>query len=151
MIYFLRWNDGSIKIGSTPNLTRRIKEHAAANGGVAPELLGVMDGSPVEERQLHLRFTHLRTQTETPIWERFHPVPELMEFIAANSRPWCEADDKPGGEEPCSVSIRGSTAWRDWLQRYALYKRTTPTGLLDMAVAEMAKRDKFEAPPDRIP
>jgi hypothetical protein len=55
------------------------------------------------------------------------------------------ADPKPN-----ILVIRGAAAWREWLKRYAAFRRTTPTGLIDTILAEAARRDKFETPPERI-
>jgi hypothetical protein len=48
------------------------------------------------------------------------------------------------------LSIRGTPEWRAWLERFAARSRVTPTALLDLAVAEKAARDGFEAPPARF-
>jgi hypothetical protein len=56
----------------------------------------------------------------------------------------------PVASQPNSLSIRGSLEWREWLQWYAEQRRTTPTGLIDLALAVMAKQDKVKPPPRRI-
>lgn len=53
------------------------------------------------------------------------------------------------GPKANALVIRGSASWREWLVDYAVKKRTTQAGLVDMALAEMAMRDGFRTPPKR--
>lgn len=48
------------------------------------------------------------------------------------------------------LAVRGSEEWREWLAEFAADRRTTPTGLIDLALAELAKGQKFKGPPDRV-
>jgi hypothetical protein len=59
---------------------------------------------------------------------------------------------KPSERGPLAITwpIKSTPEWRDWLKRYAEFRRTTPTSLLDRALTELARRDKFELPPKRI-
>jgi hypothetical protein len=59
---------------------------------------------------------------------------------------------KPAGGEPLRrnvISIRGTEDWRDWLIRYAAFRRVPVTSLIDQVLNEAAKRDDFELPPER--
>ena len=47
------------------------------------------------------------------------------------------------------ISIRGTESWREWLTRYAASRRVPVTSLIDQVLAEAAKRDGFESPPER--
>jgi hypothetical protein len=47
------------------------------------------------------------------------------------------------------VAFKCSEEFKDWLIRYAEFKRTTPSGVLDLSVSENAKRDGFEPAPKR--
>lgn len=57
---------------------------------------------------------------------------------------------KAGGALPNVVSMRGTPEWREWLGRLSEKCRATPSGLIDRALAELAKREGFEEPPRRI-
>jgi len=48
------------------------------------------------------------------------------------------------------MSIRGTAAWKAWLDRYAARRRVTATALIDQVLAEAAQRDGFEMPPPRF-
>jgi hypothetical protein len=50
-----------------------------------------------------------------------------------------------------SKAIRMSDGYAEWLERYAKLKRATVAGLIDQVLAESAKADGFESPPERIP
>jgi hypothetical protein len=50
---------------------------------------------------------------------------------------------------PNIISIRGTTEWRDWLDRFAAHQRITPTALVDQALTEAARRAGFDDPPPR--
>lgn len=82
LIYFLRSPSGSIKIGATIRLSRRIKELTGEFGG-GLEVLGVANGFYKEEKELHKRFAHLRQAGE---W--FDPGDDLIEYIASESESW---------------------------------------------------------------
>lgn len=51
--------------------------------------------------------------------------------------------------KPNVFSIRGTKEWREWLARFAIHQRMTPTALVDHALAEAARRAGFEEPPPR--
>ncbi len=57
---------------------------------------------------------------------------------------------KPGPKPlPNIISMRGSRAWRVWLDRLAEHCRATPSALIDRALTELARRETFEEPPRR--
>jgi hypothetical protein len=56
---------------------------------------------------------------------------------------------KSDGVLPNIISMRGSRAWRAWLNRLAEKCRATPSALIDRALAELARREGFEEPPRR--
>lgn len=45
------------------------------------------------------------------------------------------------------LSIRGTPAWRDWIDRLAHHCRLDRAKLIDIALYEKAKRSGFEEPP----
>jgi hypothetical protein len=47
------------------------------------------------------------------------------------------------------VGIRGSEAWKKWLDEYAEFRRMTLVDLVDHALEEDAKRNGFRQPPRR--
>lgn len=80
-IYFIRMGqDGPIKIGFSGNVATRF---AGLQIGCPHELslLGRMPGGLDDERRLHARFDALRIRGE---W--FRPEPELLAFIASETR-----------------------------------------------------------------
>lgn len=84
MIYFIQAQQtGHIKIGCTVNLNRRLLQHRGIHGQLT--ILGVMDGSPADERRLHKRFDEWRTKPGRGIWEWFFDTPTLRDYIAANT------------------------------------------------------------------
>jgi len=54
------------------------------------------------------------------------------------------------GRLPVALTIKGNDAWKRWVEEYAKTKDTTPTDLIEQALASMAKRDKHLAPPSRV-
>jgi hypothetical protein len=54
------------------------------------------------------------------------------------------------GRLPIALSMKGNDAWKSWLEEYAEAKGTTPSDLIDQALAAMARRDKRPAPPRRV-
>ena len=54
------------------------------------------------------------------------------------------------GRLPIALSMKGNDAWKRWVEEYATAKGTTPSGLIDQALASMARRDKRPAPPRRV-
>ncbi len=54
------------------------------------------------------------------------------------------------GRLPVALTIKGNDAWKRWVEEYAEAKGTTPTDLIEQALASLAKRDKRPAPPRRV-
>jgi hypothetical protein len=78
MIYFLRLNNGLIKIGTTKNLRSRMAQHRSSYKD--HEVLTIMEGGREEERALHARFSHLRIAKNL---ELFSAGDDLVEFIGS--------------------------------------------------------------------
>jgi hypothetical protein len=53
--------------------------------------------------------------------------------------------------KPKTVGVRASGEWAAWADRYAKFRRVDVAKLIDLALAELAKGDGFEPPPDRKP
>lgn len=66
-----------VKIGFSTNPTRRARE--VPNDGI----IGAMEGTPADEKDLHAKFRAHRHHRE---W--FRQAPEVMDWIAANMKPW---------------------------------------------------------------
>lgn len=47
------------------------------------------------------------------------------------------------------IAIRGTEEWRAWLKEYAAFRRVPVNVLIDIVLAENAKRDGFRSPPER--
>jgi hypothetical protein len=73
-IYFLRRQDGLIKIGTTTDLAARITMLSTAHGPL--EVVKVINGDRHRERSLHTAFRRFNAYGE---W--FNPVPELLAGI----------------------------------------------------------------------
>ena len=75
----------------------------------------------------------------------------------ARARGDSEAPKRSRGRPPAdpesarrfNVHIRSSEAWRAWLTELAERERTSTTGLIDRALAELARRVDFREPPPR--
>lgn len=80
MIYFLRSEmTGNIKIGYTDMYSIRLNDLRKQHGAL--ELLGVLDGDMMRERELHEQFAHLRIDRT----EWFRPETVLSEYIGENA------------------------------------------------------------------
>lgn len=55
----------------------------------------------------------------------------------------------PQGPREHIFGMRGTEAYKDWLGRYAAFRRKDLVDLVDEALERMAKVDKFEPPPKR--
>jgi len=81
MIYFIQSGDnGSIKIGETNNINRRL---ATLQVGTSEKLtlLGFLDNDLETEKDMHLKFSEYRLRGE---W--FKPAKELLEYIQNNCK-----------------------------------------------------------------
>lgn len=70
-------------------------------------------------------------------------------MISTMARAKRKADPVPAPIRRSIVNIRGTEAWRDWLVSYATFRRVPVAVVIDLALAEAAKRDNFEPPPER--
>lgn len=50
-----------------------------------------------------------------------------------------------------TIGLRTSEEWAEWLERFAKANRTDVAKLIDISLAELAKAQTFEPPPDRVP
>jgi len=55
----------------------------------------------------------------------------------------------PGEQREDIVAVRCRTVWKEWLQEFADRERSTPTALIDQALAESAAKRAFREPPKR--
>jgi hypothetical protein len=82
-VYFLQAKTGGpIKIGRSKNPHQRIKAHRTT-AGIELVVLGIVDGMKDTEQEIHNKFAHLRQ-----IGEMFSPEKELLDYIAANAKPY---------------------------------------------------------------
>ena len=88
MIYFLQIPTGGlIKIGTTSQLSVRLKQLTAKHGPL--DILAVLDGGLDVEQELHERFAPNRLEGE---W--FEPSDILLNFIASEGKPWDGVDER---------------------------------------------------------
>jgi hypothetical protein len=77
-VYFVQESGaGAIKIGTTKNVSTRVREMAVGTPHLLA-VLAVIEGNRNTEQALHRRFRHARIRGE---W--FRPVPELLDYIAS--------------------------------------------------------------------
>lgn len=72
-VYFIRCEDGTIKIGHTTNIAARKRKF----GSGWEHILAIVPGTIDDEHALHGRFAEHLAHGQ----EYFHPVPELIEHI----------------------------------------------------------------------
>lgn len=152
MIYFVQSVDGGpVKVGTTRNLDRRLKELEARYRRPL-SVLATMPGGRKEELQIHRQFSRLRLGNT----EQFRPDADLMEFISrpllVGANPQAVAAmpfPRPDGK---TVGIRATGEWAAWIERGARHCRTDVAKLVDVAVAKYLRENGFqEPPPERIP
>lgn len=83
MIYFAQLLTGSIKIGCSTDVDRRLGQ-LEQHYRQPVALLSTMEGDRDTEREIHERFAHLRFGTRRGSGrkpEQFRPGPDLMEYI----------------------------------------------------------------------
>jgi hypothetical protein len=149
VIYFLQpVVGGPIKVGFTDNLGRRLVElEAQYNQPLA--VLFTMEGDREREAEIHERFSHLRFGRT----EQFKPAADLMAFIG---RPLLVSPNPdavevmPGHLKPIVVQLRGSEAWKSWLEKLARFDNRSTSNLFERAVHRYAKEVGFpDEPPER--
>jgi hypothetical protein len=117
LIYFVRASDGvgSIKIGTTIHLSQRIKQ-LEKECGQTLSVLGVLPGSYAEERALHEKFDHLRTDGEWFTWS-----PGLLEFIERECSLWDGVDEVPS----TTTLIRVSDDFAEAIKLVSTFERVS--------------------------
>jgi len=60
-----------------------------------------------------------------------------------------KADSPNWSSKPLVASIRGSAEWKQWLEGLAKANRQTVAGVIDTALARLAKEIGYEDPPER--
>jgi hypothetical protein len=73
-------------------------------------------------------------------------TPALLDRPMAKSKP---SSDTPADKPVSIVVLKGSPAYRDWVNSFAKASRMPLSVLLDVALAKMAKEEGFEPPPER--
>jgi hypothetical protein len=53
------------------------------------------------------------------------------------------------GDRKSIMTLKGSVAWADWLNRFSEFSRMPVTTLIDVSLADRAQQQGFEAPPKR--
>ncbi len=56
---------------------------------------------------------------------------------------------KFGPRQPQAVNLRGSNAWKEWLEELAKANRQSISGVIDTALATFARQIGFREPPQR--
>lgn len=57
----------------------------------------------------------------------------------------------PGPRQKNVLALKGTDAWKAWLDGFATRKGMPVTVLVDHALRELAKRDGYPDPPSRVP
>lgn len=96
MIYFLKRDDGAIKIGTTMNFHMRLSQLIEQHGDL--ELLGVMAGGRDLEQWLHKQFGETRIYGNQ---EWFYSSDKLMKFIRDKATPELPPKQPP----PASIRV----------------------------------------------
>lgn len=107
MVYFVRIGpEGPVKIGTTTELRRRLKD-LEAEYGVKLVVLGVRDGGLDAEREHHRMFDHLRLNRGhcKGRSERFSPGDDLLDYVRRECRIPDLLDGLPEGERACPVRL----------------------------------------------
>lgn len=56
---------------------------------------------------------------------------------------------KPEGPRDALIAVKCWAAYKEWVERFAKKRRTTPSQLIDIALLSLAEADGFESPPER--
>ncbi len=73
-----------------------------------------------------------------------------MTFIERECRLWDGTDEAPMIRyRPASTMFRSTPEWKEWLEEFADFARKDYVDLIDDAMAEHARRLKFEEKPPR--
>jgi hypothetical protein len=60
----------------------------------------------------------------------------------SKGQPW-------GKSQPLAAQLRGSPEWKEWLEAFASANRLSVAGVIDMALARLARELGFREPPER--
>jgi hypothetical protein len=147
VIYFLQSIEGGpIKIGFTDNLDVRWKQ-LESHYGCQLALLASLPGGREEEAEIHEQFKCIRLGRT----EQFRPASELMAFIG---RPLLVSASPDVVEAMVSrpeplIAVKCRKEFKDWVSEFARKLRTTPSQLIDRALAKLAENERFKEPPAR--
>ncbi len=149
MIYFVQPVDGGpIKIGTSINVDARRKQLEAEYGRELA-VLATTEGGRKREAEIHAMFAHLRLGRT----EQFRPDLELVTFIGKPL--FAAAGDvveicRLKSTKPLAIQMRGSEAWRDWVDRGAKHVGLKTPSLVDQALRLYLRENGFtEPPPER--
>jgi hypothetical protein len=142
VIYFMSINDGTIKVGITNNVGRRLKQHQYMYGDNRARILGVHYGERYNEKEILRRFSHLRIGKT----EQLNPSPELLAYIEATTEPWIPGRDNWFEVNDWVLSVPVSSKLNDWLEAAAIATKTTVFRLLIEGAARMAKSNGYDCP-----
>jgi hypothetical protein len=112
-------------------------------------LLATVPWDRVVESEIHQQFSHLRLGRS----EQFRPGADLLDFIG---RPLLVNPDPdaieatPPRSAMAAITVKGSVAWREWMERGARFCRIDVSKLVDLASVEYLKGRGFtEEAPER--
>lgn len=145
MIYFAQAEEGGpVKIGFAENVHRRIPQLEAYYKRSLC-VLATLPGDREREREIHSRFAHLRLGRT----EQFVPDADLMAFIG---RPLLVAADPDTVEampcklKPMILQLRGSQAFKDWIEEGAEFVGLSVTSIVVLALRHYAVSIGFNEP-----
>lgn len=159
-VYFL-WDElnGRIRVGQSDNLLRRMLDHQKANG-FRLKLLGITEGGYEREQEIQGMFPALRLPRESrrssPVrgasddW--FRVAPELLDWIAANTKPWDGGDTfhwQSNIPSP-TLAMYGTGEWIRWVEEFSQLQNREVGELVALALAALALQRGFPPPPQRI-
>jgi hypothetical protein len=146
MIYFAQLPTGAIKIGCSGDVETRIGQ-LEQHYRQPVSLLHTMGGDRDSEREIHVRFAHLRFGKT----EQFRPGADLMEFIGkpllVSTNP--EAVEAVEAQTTRLLALRVNDEYAAWIEDLRAVNRTTLAGLFDQALTEFAAKKGFREPPER--
>jgi T5orf172 domain len=141
MIYFVRLESGSIKIGFTDNLEQRLSGLVSYYDGPVV-LVATVPGGRKIERAIHDRFVHLRFDGT----EQFRPAPEVFAFLDLPMPDGIDPDAiKP---TPCAhtyVQAKIDVNALTIAKKAAALKGKTLADYISDVVMEYAPKDIWEA------
>lgn len=144
MIYFIqRRSGGPIKIGTTVQLTQRLRQ-LCNDVGDNLRVLAITDGGRDEEKIFHDRFAHLRIG-DSILSEWFEPGDDLVGFVLSEGRCW-DGIDEDG--RVTVINLKGTPEYRNWLSSMSKKTRIPASSITRIAYEEWAKKHGHPAPPE---